>query len=228
MTLRTSALFVGFSLLILAVLGFKFSEAEANRAALLRRDQNQDRLVRDMQNKDCPVRIRLIKTKKRAITMNREFSDEHDWLQGLSLRAVNRSNKTVTYVGVRLRFVKTTDQTPGTSASFPFDYGFSPLWPKPGDPIPPPTIAPIAPGEEADIVLSDALHDELKDFLARTGFFPNHKRLELDITVVGFSDETMWNLGNWLKREATQLQKPLPGWRLLDDAFREPPPTKGT
>lgn len=226
MNRRTPALLLVFPLLTLAVLGFKLSEAEANREVLPRRGQDQDRLVRDMQNKDCPVRIRLIKTKKRNITMNREFSDEGDWLQGLSLRAVNRSNKTVTYIGVRLRFLKTKDQTPGMSASFPFDYGLSPLWPKPGDPIPPPTIAPLAPGEEADIILSDALHDELKDFLARTGFFPNHKRLELDITVVGFSDETMWNLGNWLKRDPTQLQKPLPGWRLLDDAFREPPSPK--
>src|SRR5215210_1329219 len=148
MNRRFSALLVGFSLLTLAVLGFKLAEAEANRGALPR-NQNQDRLVRDMQNKDCPVRIRLIKTKKRAITMNREFSDEDDWLQGLSLRAVNRSNKTVTYIGVRLMFRKTQDQTPDMPSSFPFDYGFSPLWLKPGDPIPLPTIAPIAPGEEA-------------------------------------------------------------------------------
>lgn len=218
MTHRTSALLVGFSLLILGVLVFKLSGAEANRAVLLRRDQNQDRLVRDMQNKDCPVRIRLIKTKKKAITMNREFSDEDDWLQGLSLRAVNRSNQTVTYIGVRLSFYKTKDQTPGLPAFYPLDYGLSPLSLKPGDPIPPPTIAPLAPGEEADIVLTEHEHDELKAFLASTGYFPNHKRLDLHIGVVGFSDGTMWNLGNWLKRDPTQLEKPLPGWRLLDDA----------
>jgi hypothetical protein len=226
MNRRFSALLVGFSLLTLTVLGFKLSEAEANPDALPRRGQDQDRVVRDVQIPDCPVRVRMIKTKKRNITMNRGFSDEGDWLQGLSLRAVNRSNKTVTYVGVRLLFRKTQDQTPSIPASFPFDYGLSPLWLEPGDPTPPPTIAPIAPGQEADIILSDAQHDELKDFLARTGFFPNHKRLELDITVVGFSDETMWNLGKWLKRDPTQLQKPLPGWRLLDDALREPPPPK--
>jgi hypothetical protein len=221
MTRRTAALFVGFSLLALAVLGLKLTEADAERGALPRRDQDQDRLVRDMQSKDCPVRIRLIKTKKRAITMNREFSGEGDWLQGLSLRAVNRSNKTVSYIGVRLSFYKTKDQTPGMPAFFPFDYGLSPLWLKPGDPIPLPTIVPIAPGGEADIVLSDALHDDVKTFLAQTGFFPNHKRLDLDITVVGFTDDTMWNLGNWLKRDPTQSKKPLPGWRLLDDALRE-------
>src|SRR6185436_19661910 len=146
---RTSARLVGFSLFTLAALGFNFSETEANRTVLLRRGQNQDRLVRDMQNKVCPVRIRLIKTKKRAVTMNREFSDEDDWLQGLSLRAVNRSNKTVTYIGVRLSFYKTKDQTPGLPAFYPLDYGLSPLSLKPGDPIPPPTtIAPLAPGEE--------------------------------------------------------------------------------
>jgi hypothetical protein len=227
---RTAALLVGFSLLTLAVLGFKFSEAEANRTVLSRRHQNQDRLVRDMQNKDCPVRIRLIKTKKQAVRMNQEFSDEDDWLQGLSLRVVNRSSKTVTYVGVRLTFRKTKDQTPGMPAFFPLDYGFDPLLLKPGDPIPPPTVAPIPPGEDAEIVLSDYLHDELKAFLASTGYFPNHKRLELDIGVVGFSDDTMWNLGNWLKRDPTQLKKPVPGWLLLDDALRQsraPKKTKG-
>lgn len=230
MNRRTSSLIIGFSLLVLTIVGLLSSGAEPTRGALPR-NQNQDRIVRDMQNKDCPVRIRLIKTKKRAITMNREFSDQDDWLQGLSLRAVNRSNKTVTYIGVRLMFYKTKDQTPGMPASFPLDHGLDPLWLKPTDPIPLPTIEPIAPGGESDILLSDALHDELKTFLAQTGFFPNHKRLDVDITVVGFSDDTMWNLGNWLKRDPTQLKKPLPGWRLLDDALREsrgPKKTKGS
>jgi hypothetical protein len=228
MTRRTSALFVGLSLLAVAVLGLKLSEAEANPGVLLHRGQDQDRVVRDMQNKDCPVRIQLIKTKKRDLIMNRKFSDGDDWLQGLSLRAVNRSKKTVTFIGVRLWFFKTEDQTPGLPASFPFDYGLSPLWLNPADPTPPPTITPIGPGDEADIVLSDALHDEVKDFLARTGHFPNHKRLDLDITVVGFSDDTMWNLGKWLRRDPTQLGKPLPGWRIVDDALRDPISTKRT
>ena len=231
MNRRTSALIVGFSLLVLTIVGFQLSGAEANRAALLRRGQDQDRLVRDVTVYNCPVRIRVIKTKKRSIKANEEFSDDDDWLQGLSLRAINRSNKTVTYIGVSLLFRKTKDQRPGIPASYPLDYGLSPLWLNPGDPIPAPTVAPIAPGEEADIVLSDALHDDVKAFLARTGFFPNHKRLELDITVVGFSDETMWNLGNWLKRDPTQLKQPLPGWRLLDDAPREsraPKKSKGS
>src|SRR5262249_19195694 len=46
------------------------------------------------------------------------------------------------------------------------------------------------------------------------------------IAVVGFSDETMWNLRKWFQRDPTQLKKPLPGWRMLDDAFREPTPPK--
>ena len=225
MTRRSSAMLVGFSLLTLAVLGFKLSEAEANRGALPRH-QNQDRMVRDVTVYNCPVRIRVIKTKKRTIKPNEEFSDDDDWLQGLSLRAINRSDKTVTFVGVHLIFRKTKDQTPSMPASFPLDYGSDPLWLDPADPIPTPTVTPIKPGEEAEIVLADYWHDELKAFLASTGYFPNHNKLELDVRVVGFSDGTMWNLGNWLKRDATQLDKPLPGWRLLDDALRKPTPPK--
>jgi len=231
MNRRTSALIVGFSLLTLTGLGFKLSGAEANPTVLSRRDQNQDRSVRDITVKDCPVGIQLIKTKKRTIKTNEEFSDEDDWLQGLSVRVINRSYKTVTYVGLNLTFRKTKAQTTSIPASSHIEYGFDPLWLEPGDPIRTPTVTPIAPGEVAEIILSDARHDEVKAFLARTGFFPNHKRLELNITVVGFSDETMWNLGNWLKRDPTQLQKPLPGWRLLDDPpleSRAPKKTKGS
>jgi hypothetical protein len=179
-------------------------------------------MVRDVTVYNCPVKIRLVKTKKRIVRTNEEFSDDDDWLQGLSLRAINRSDKTVTYVGVDLVFRKTKDQTAGMPAAFRLNYGSDPLWLEPGDPIPAPTVKPIGPGEEAEIVLTDYLHDQLKDYLARTGFFPNHTNLELDIRVLGFSDETMWNLGKWLKRDPTQLKKPLPGWRMLDDAFREP------
>lgn len=220
MTRRPAVVLIGFSLLALGLLSFKLSEVEANRGAL-RRNQNQDRMVRDLSDKLCPVRIRLIKTKKRTIRSNEEFSDDDDWLQGLSVRVKNYSDKTVTYVGLQLTFRKTDDQPTGLLAVFPLDYGFDPLWLEPGDPVRNPTVKPIPPGEEAEIVLSDALHDELKAFLARTGYFPNHRRLDLDIAVAGFSDETMWNLRKWFQRDPTQLKKPLPGWRLLDDALRE-------
>ncbi len=179
--------------------------------------QDQERVVVDKSISDAPVKITLIKTKKRAIEDNKKFTDDDDWLQGLTLRVNNRSDKIVTYVGVHLGFDRTADQESGLPAGWPLDHGFDPFRLDPEDAIPAPTIVPIASGSDAEIILTDNDYAELRKSLAEIGFPASRKRVSLDVDVVGFSDGTAWNMGHLFRRDSNYLQGPLKGWRPLDD-----------
>jgi hypothetical protein len=193
--------------------------------------QGPDRLVWDKSRSDSPVKITLIKTKKRVIENDKKLFDDDDWLQGLTLRVTNHSDRTITYVGIQLIFRRTEDQESGLPAGWPLNYGIDPLGLKPGDIIPSPQIAPIPPGGEAEITLGDTEYREVEKFLGMAGFPANRKRLELDITVVGFSDETIWNSGHMFRRDPGSLKGPLKGWSAWDDPVdgkQEPERSKGS
>lgn len=218
MNRRTQLLLLTLSCLILTLIGVTAysGKAEHDHGAH-RAGQKDERLVVDMSRLDSPVKIVLIKTSKRTIEHNKKFDDNDDWLRGLTLRVVNRSEKTITYLGVQLFWIRTKDQVSGLPAGWSLDYGFDPRRLKPGEPAASPEISPLPPGEEAEIVLSDHEHDEINRFLSVALFPSSRKKLELEVNVIGFSDETMWNNGNWLRRDPTSLGRPMPGWRLIDD-----------
>jgi hypothetical protein len=180
-------------------------------------NQGQERLVVNKSRSDAPVKITLVKTKKRVIEDNKKFSDDDDWLQGLALRVVNRSDKTVTYVGIQLIFRRTEDQESGLPVAWPLNYGFNPFDLNPGDSFPPPEVAPILAGADSELRLSEAEYEEVKKSLAEIGFPASRKRIELDIIVIGFSDGTAWNNGHMFRRDPNSLGGPLKGWRLLDE-----------
>jgi hypothetical protein len=193
-------------------------KARANRhLGLQPAGQGQDRLVVDKSRSDAPVRITLIRTKKRVIETDKKFLDDDDWLRGLTLRVVNRSDKTVTYVGVQLIFRRTEDQESGLPAGWPFNYGFDPFRLNPGDSIPSPQVTPILARRDIEITLSDVEHNEVQRFLAEAGFPASRKRIELDVIKVGFSDGTAWNNGRMYRRNPASLEGPLKGWSPLDD-----------
>jgi hypothetical protein len=193
--------------------------------------QGQERLVADKSRSDAPVKITLIKTKKRRLENNKKFLDDEDWLQGLTLRVVNRSDKTITYVGIQLIFRRTEDQESGLDAVWPLNYGFDPFRLNPGDIIPSPQVAAILAGSEAEIALSEIEYNEVKEFLAEAGFPPSRKRIELDIIKIGFSDGTAWNNGHMFRRDPSSMGSPLKGWTPLDDpgnGKRQPQQPKGS
>lgn len=200
---------LGLALMSIAVMTYKAAGHSS-------KSQNQPRLVVDTSRGDAPLKISIVKTNKHVIDTNESFTADDDWLQGLTLRVNNRSEKTVTYVGVQLTFTRTEDQERGYPAGWMLNYGFNPFHVDPGESIPPPQIEPILPGGSREIVVSDHEYNELQKFLAAAKFPTSHKRLELDLIVVGFSDGTAWNNGLMFRRDPTSLNGPLKGWRIVD------------
>ena len=53
--------------------------------------QDQERFLVDKSRSDAPLKITLVKTKKRIVENNKRIFDDDEWLQGLTLRIANRS-----------------------------------------------------------------------------------------------------------------------------------------
>lgn len=216
MNSRIKFLLASIMFLSVVIVGVATYKTEANRQPEAEvAIQGQERLVMDKSRSNAPVKFTLVKTKKRVVDNNKKFLDDDDWLQGLTLRVLNRSDKTVTFVGIQLIFRRTEDQESGLPAAWPLDYGFDPFRLNPGDSIPSPQVPPILTGKEIEITLSEIEQNEVNRFLAEVGFPVSRKRMELDIIKIGFSDGTAWNNGLMFRRDPTS-QGPLKGWSPLD------------
>src|SRR5437867_964140 len=91
----STVLFLG-----LTTLGIGMYNASAHRDAESRfAGQDQERFLVDKSRSDAPLKITLVKTKKRIVQNNQRIFDDDEWLQGLTLRIANHSKKSVTYVG---------------------------------------------------------------------------------------------------------------------------------
>jgi len=214
---RVRLTFFSALFLTLATLGMGAYKVRAYRYKLIERvSQGQDRLVVDKSRADAPAKITLVKTKKRTVEINKKMFDDDEWLQGLTLRVANHSDKAITYVGVQLIFRRTEDQESGFPAVWPVEYGYDPFG-NSGDGIALPRVAPILAGTDAELTLSETEYNEVKRFLTEAGFPASRKRLELDIIKVGFNDGTAWNNGQMFRRDPSSVQGPLKGWRLLGD-----------
>ena len=161
----------------------------------------QDRIIVKKSDFDPPANITVIKTKKRGtVETNTRFLDDDDWIRGLEIHVVNDSNKTVTYLGMELKFRPTKDQANGLPAVWPFDYGLDPFWFENEDSMPPRQVKPVLPGSTVMVALSDREYDEIKGFLLHAGFPSNLRRLEVRVIKIGFSDGSAWNAGRIYRR----------------------------
>lgn len=189
MNRRTSALLVGFSLLTLAVFGFKFSGAEAARGALLRNhranSQDQERIVKKKRWHVEPVRVVSAKTKKKGIVnLGRPFTDDDDWLDGFTITVLNGSDKVVTAVAVEMIFRREPGDTRPPLAT-ELNFGPSPIRPEYSRRDPKKVIKP---GETAELAVRPQNYESLKTWLRKLGYPESINRVELSILEVGFED----------------------------------------
>jgi hypothetical protein len=204
-----------FVLIVLVLLTCMVGLHDSYRAAAQRNSltstvrQGQTRIVVTTTDLRPPIKITNVITKGREVEMDKDFQDDDDWLRGLTIRMINHSGKTVTFVEVLGTFQRSVDQTPGLPAGWPFSKGIDPFGPEVlGEP---PKVEPILPGGQIEIVLSDLEYEEIRRFLKDVQFPNTIKRLELEVIKIGFSDGTAWNTNRTYKRDPTNIKGPIKG-----------------
>jgi len=141
---------------------------------------------------DCPIKIVGIETNRHPVTLKESFSDDDDWLRGLTIRIENTSGRVLTHVGIAIHFDRPPDQADPTGALWELSYGISPFSFKPNAPIPATQVRLIQPGEKVSIALSDVEYDALKSFLNDIKLPLSLERIHISVYTIGFADGTAW------------------------------------
>jgi hypothetical protein len=163
--------------------------------------------------KDCPIKIIGLETGKHKIVLGQAFSDDDDWMKGLKVRIENTSDKVITHVGIKMVFDRPVDQADQAEAGWDMWYGVSPFSLEPNEPIPPPLVRLIKPGETELIALSDTDYDALRVFLMELKFPSSTQSVHISVYTIGFTDDTAWG-GHLFRRDTrskhgwTPVEKP--------------------
>lgn len=151
------------------------------------RIQNERTLTRSLWRNE-PVEISEVKQQKGSIEFGRAFTDDDDWLKGLTLSVKNTSNKDIVFIGVELTlFNKEAGYEHRTPVGFPFSYDA-----RSGISDGPNGDHPIRPGESVEVSLSDENHELLKELLLKANYPLKFHRVDLRVDCVIFADGVMW------------------------------------
>jgi hypothetical protein len=96
----------------------------SNRA----QERLQDRRLERKPDSDPPVKITLVRAKGGLLEIGKMLADDDDWLRGLTIKVLNDSGKTISFIGLALSFRRTPDQEKGLPGVWPIHYGVDPFW----------------------------------------------------------------------------------------------------
>src|SRR5215203_184776 len=159
-----------FAILIFS--GWLFSQPQAQ----------QQRLIDKVSWRTEPVKVVRIKNDRKQIELGKKFSDEGDWLKGLTVTVESVSNKAIARVEIDLAFPRPV----GTSEDIPTFVLSMAYGKEPSDNSDAPSQRPITLGERADIKLMDANLPVIKEVLQREGYANEVTHVQVSLNSVTF------------------------------------------
>ncbi len=175
------------------------------------------RIIEETSYAKNPVKIIGITNSRHPIKSKEPFLDDDDWLRGLEIEVVNKSDKTVTYVGIDLQIERPPGQAGQPPGFWPLNYGTNPFWISAEEAAlasknkSKSKIKPIQPGETALIELSGLAYEDLKAFLQEIGYPVTIEKIKMSLHTIGFDDGTAWR-GAYYIRDPSAPH----GWRMKD------------
>ncbi|HEU4593833.1 MAG TPA: hypothetical protein VFS10_01605 [Pyrinomonadaceae bacterium] len=170
--------------------------------------QGKERIIVVRNDFNPPTKIKVVKAKDKVIKTGKEFLDEDDWFEGLTVSLVNDTGKAILSIHIDVWLVRPEEQAQVPPYVYQLSYGGDPFWYKPWEEYRT-DKPPIPPGSEVDIVLSAEEYNHVKSSLEELGYPPGHKKIEIRITTIGFTDGTVWDYGVYRRRDPTAPS----GWR---------------
>lgn len=141
-----------------------------------------------------PVEISLVKSKIGVIEPGKKLSADEDWFKGLRITVRNESQKPITHISLNVRFPRPKGQENELDFVETLKYGESPIPTKDGQLLLS-SAEPVPPGESRGLSLPDDEYDTLRALLRDSNYPPNVKKIKVYVTLLGFSDGTIWMAG---------------------------------
>jgi hypothetical protein len=163
---------------------------------------NRNRVVNKLTQAGEPIEITKLKVKGKPLNFNREFSDDDDWVKGLTVEVKNVSGREIIYLQIELDFP--VDDSDARVFVVSLEYGYPP---EEGDVAP--VTKPLQPVEVVTLSATSGVADALKREIREKGSGNALKMNKADIYVnqVWFDMNTVWGMGTIFERDPTDKKK---------------------
>jgi hypothetical protein len=146
-----------------------------------------------------PIKLVKLQTKGQTVELGKAFSEEDDWLKGLTVTVENVSDKPVAQIVLTLSFPRPA----GPSETIPtftedISYGRDPSEISGAE-----TEKQILPGEKVDIKLREVTLPAIKGALTQLGYPEKTTHVQISVYTVTFNDGTMWGADTILYPDPT-------------------------
>jgi hypothetical protein len=164
--------------------------------------QTRERILKKGTFRNEPMRVIGIKAKGKTIESDKKFVEEDDWLDSLTIKLKNVSDKPIIFIEVSLTFPAVEGNPDGPEPGYVRDikYGLEPI---PGAPALPDAPKAVMPKENVDIVLTDEDREAIQGALIKLNF-PRSTHIKMLLRTVIFDDDTMWRAGEILRRDSNE------------------------
>ena len=169
--------------------------------------RGRDKIIEKGEDFDPPVEIIFVKSKIGEIETNKKFSAEEDWFRGLAITLLNNSAKSITHASISIRFPHPQENK--LDFVVPLNYGESPIPSEDGQ-ILPNTASAVLPGERIELRLPDEDYDNIRTTLNESGYPRSIKKIRIYVTMLGFSDGTLWIGGKTYKPDQNNPGRLIP------------------
>lgn len=140
-----------------------------------------------------PVEITELKTEGKAVKADEEFEGDTDWLQNLTFKLKNKSDKTITFIVLDIDFPETRAVGDGRISEHQITLGSDPENKSGHPPL------HFLPGESMEVPLASE-YKEIKTLLGFRLPLDNVTNVLVRLHQVMFDDGTLWSSGNLYRR----------------------------
>jgi hypothetical protein len=151
--------------------------------------QGVERMIDKVSWRNEPIQMVKLKTKNKSIALGRKFSEDDDWLRGLTVTVQNVSNKAIARIDIQLSFPRPAGGTSPETAIYIIGMGYG------KDPV---NVAAnevlkvVLPGETVDVKLLEVNVPSIKEDLEKLGYEQPIKHAQVMIRSVIFVDGSEW------------------------------------
>jgi|SRR5947209_5404758 len=155
-----------------------------------------------------PVEITELKTNGKAVKADEEFDGDTDWLQALTFKLKNKSDRTITYIALDIDFPETRAVGNGSITEHQIMLGNDPENKLGHTPL------HFLPGDSMEVPLAPE-YKEIKTSLSHRLPLENVSNVLVRLHQVMFDDGTLWSAGNLYRRNPDS--NGYPKWIKIDN-----------
>jgi hypothetical protein len=155
--------------------------------------QAQERMIDKVSWRHEPIQVVSLKTRDKSIELGKRFSEDDDWLRGLTVTVQNVSNKAIARIEIMLTFPRPGNGSSPETALYMIGMVHGK---EPAEVAPDEVLKLVLPGEMVEVKLREVNLPAIKEDLAKLGYAQPIKHAQIMILSVTFVDGSEWAGGD--------------------------------